>query len=252
MNGKVKQIAKKVVTALAFTAAAAYIVYAILHFNSERDNSLCMGVEVAIMDSCDIQFIHPGDVRNVIKDLEPDLAGKNMNSLNTTEIERILVRRLIAIKDVEVYKTPESKLRINIWQRHPVLRIVKNTGYDCYIDSEGDPMPIPSLDPAYVPIASGFISDTFATNTLYKFAKFLQKDKFWNAQIEQIYVKYNGDVNLVPRVGGQIIEMGKLTNYEEKLEKLEKVYTEAFPEKGWSNYSTINLKFDQQVICTKK
>jgi DNA polymerase-1 len=39
---------------------------------------------------------------------------------------------------------------------------------------------------------------------------------------------------------------------EEKLGKLEKVYTEAFPEKGWSNYSTINLKFDQQVICTKK
>ena len=65
---------------MAFTAAAAYIVYAILHFNRERDNSLCMGVEVAIMDSCDIQFIHPGDVRNVIKDLEPDLAGKNMNA----------------------------------------------------------------------------------------------------------------------------------------------------------------------------
>ncbi|MCQ2208411.1 MAG: hypothetical protein MJZ02_09360 [Paludibacteraceae bacterium] len=252
MNQKVKSIGKKVLTIIAATAVVVYIVYAIFHFNRERDNSLCMGVEVAIMDSSDIQFIHPGDVKNVIKDMEPELAGKNMNSLNTTLIERTLVKRLIAIKDVEVYKTPESKLRINIWQRHPVLRIIKDSGFDCYIDSEGKSMPIPSLDPAYVPVATGVISDTFATNTLFKFAKFLQKDKFWNAQIEQIHVKYNGDVNLVPRVGGHIIEMGKLTNYKEKLDKLEKVYAEAFPEKGWDIYSTINLKFDQQVVCTKK
>ncbi len=252
MNQKVKSIGKKVLTIIAATAVVVYIVYAIFHFNRERDNSLCMGVEVAIMDSSDIQFIHPGDVKNVIKDMEPELAGKNMNSLNTTQIERTLVKRLIAIKDVEVYKTPESKLRINIWQRHPVLRIIKDSGFDCYIDSEGKSMPIPSLDPAYVPVATGVISDTFATNTLFKFAKFLQKDKFWNAQIEQFHVKYNGDVNLVPRVGGHIIEMGKLTNYKEKLDKLEKVYAEAFPEKGWDIYSTINLKFDQQVVCTKK
>ena len=61
--------------------------------------------------------------------------------------------------------------------------------------------------------------------------KFLQKDKFWNAQIEQIYVKYNGDVNLVPRVGGQIIEMGKLTNYEEKLENWKKSIRRLSPKK---------------------
>lgn len=252
MNEKVKVIGKKALTAVAFIAIVVYVVYAIFHFNRERDNSLCMGIEVAIMDSSEIQFIQSSDVINVIKGMEPELAGKNMSRLNTTDIERTLVKKLIAIKDVEVYKTPSSKLQVNIWQRHPVLRVINNTGYDRYIDNDGKSMPIPNLEPAYVPVANGYISDTFATNTLYKFAKFLKSDKFWNAQIEQIYVKHNQEVILVPRVGGHTIEMGKLTNYEEKLNKLEKVYTNAFPEKGWDNYSTINLKFDQQVVCTKK
>lgn len=252
MNEKVKNTAKKVLIGLAFTALSVYMVFAVLHFGNERDNAICMGIDIDIKDSSEIMFIRPSDVKAVIKEMEPDMLGKNMSTLNTTKMERMLVKKLIAIKKVECYKTPDSKLHVNIWQRHPILRIIKNTGYDNYIDTEGKSMPIPSLDPAFVPIATGAINDTTTTRKLYEFALFLQQNKFWNAQIEQIHVKHNGEVNLVPRVGCHIIEMGKLDDYETKLEKLEKLYTEALPRNGWSQYSTVNLKFDQQVICTKK
>ncbi|MCQ2192739.1 MAG: cell division protein FtsQ [Paludibacteraceae bacterium] len=252
MNEKTKMTIKRIATGVAFTVTVAYMLFAIIRFNYDRDNSLCMGLNVTIKDSADIQFIHKGDVQNFINEYEPELHGKNMNLLNTTELERKLTKHLVAIKNIECYKTPDCKLQINIWQRHPILRITKNTGLDYYIDADGCLMPIPSMEPAYVPIASGEIRDSFATGTLYKFAKFLNGDHFWDSQIEQIYVKHNGEVRLVPRVGHHIIEMGKLDNFEEKLDKLEKVYSEAFPEKGWNQYSVINLKFDNQVICTKK
>lgn len=252
MNQKVRHTAIKALAGIAIAAMSAYALFATFHFSHERENAVCLDIEVEIKDSTDIQFIHPDDVNKLVNKLEPGLRGSNMKTLNTTKLERQLVKKLVAVKKVECYKTPDSKLHINIWQRHPLLRIVKNTGYDMYLDQEGRLMPIPSLEPAFVPIATGAIADTFATHSLYEFAKYLKADKLWNAQIEQIHVKSNGEVNLVPRVGCHIIELGKLDNYQEKLGKLEKLYTEALPRKGWNIYSKINLKFDQQVICTRK
>ena len=44
---------------------------------------------------------------------------------------------------------------------------------------------------------------------LYKFGVFLQKNSFWNAQIEQIHVLPGRNIELVPRVGDHIIYLGK-------------------------------------------
>ena len=40
---------------------------------------------------------------------------------------------------------------------------------------------------------------------LYKFGVFLQKNSFWNAQIEQIHVLPGKNIELVPRVGDHLI-----------------------------------------------
>lgn len=251
MNEKVKDIAKKTGIGIAITATVAYILFAYFHFNHIQENSLCKGLDVVIKDSSKIQLLRPYDIRLVVKNILPDLQGTNMNRINTTELERSLVKDLVAIKDIECFKTPDNKLKINIWQRRPILRISRSKG-DYYIDEDGKTMPIPNLVPAFVPVANGEISDTFALKHLYPFAQFLRTDKFWDAQIEQIYVRGPNDVCLVPRVGSQVIEMGSIDNFEEKFENLEKVYHKGFSETGWNTYSVINLKYEKQVICTKK
>ena len=41
--------------------------------------------------------------------------------------------------------------------------------------------------------------------------------------------------------------------YEEKFEKLKMFYTEGLNKTdGWNKYSTINIKYKNQVVCTKK
>jgi cell division protein FtsQ len=80
----------------------------------------------------------------------------------------------------------------------------------------------------------------------------LQKDKFWNAQIEQINVLPTREIELIPLVGDQTIFMGTIYNYEKKLSRLKRFYTEAMNKVGWNKYSRINLEFDNQIICTKK
>ncbi len=63
-----------------------------------------------------------------------------------------------------------------------------------------------------------------AITDLYKFALFLQKDEFWNDQIDQIFVHPDGETELIPRVGSHRIVLGTLDDFETKLQNL-KLFT---------------------------
>jgi cell division protein FtsQ len=87
---------------------------------------------------------------------------------------------------------------------------------------------------------------------IYEFARFVIDDDFWNAQITQVYVNGPNDIELIPRVGSQVILIGNLDDFEKKLEKLKLFYEKALPAEGWNKYKKINLKYSNQIICTKR
>jgi cell division protein FtsQ len=88
-------------------------------------------------------------------------------------------------------------------------------------------------------------------NNLYKLSAFITKDKFLKAQIEQIYVDPKGEFELVPRVGTHIILMGRADNLQDKFERLFVFYRMGLSKTGWSRYNIINIKFKNQVVCSK-
>jgi cell division protein FtsQ len=81
---------------------------------------------------------------------------------------------------------------------------------------------------------------------------YIRSDKFWEAQIVQIYVNGKGEFELIPRVGAHIIEFGKAEDIEEKFEKLWILYNEGFYNTGWNQYDKISLKYKNQAVCTKR
>ena len=113
-------------------------------------------------------------------------------------------------------------------------------------------MPISHRYVAHVPVESGYIEKELATTDLYKFALFLQENDFWNDQVEQIFVHPDNEVELIPRVGNHRIMLGTFEGFEEKLDKLQLFYEQAIPKVGWEKYSIINLKYKNQIVCTKK
>ena len=113
-------------------------------------------------------------------------------------------------------------------------------------------MPISRRYAAHVPIVSGYVEKELAVTDLYKFALFLQENEFWNDQIEQIYVYPDNDIELIPRVGNHRIMLGTLDEFEEKLANLKLFYEQAIPKVGWEKYSMINLKYKNQIVCTKR
>ena len=253
MNPETAKKLKTAGMAAAFAAVAAYVIFAVSHFTFAAEQNICRGVKIDITDSSKVKFIEEKDVRNLMDENGySELRGKSLASINTTKMERMLKKKMSSIKEVDCYKTPDSMICVRISQRHPIVR-VKTQARDYYVDTDGETMPVPEHQPAYVPIASGYINEKFATTRLYEFARFLEGDKFWNALIEQIVVEnYKEEVILVPRVGPQVVRLGTFDNYEQKLYKLKRLYTQAFNKAGWNHYKEINLKFDKQVVCTRK
>lgn len=87
---------------------------------------------------------------------------------------------------------------------------------------------------------------------LFELAKFINEDKFWKSQISQIFINQNNDIEMTPRVGSHNIVLGDANQIEEKFQKLLIFYKKGLNNTGWNNYSTINLKYKNQVVCTKR
>ena len=218
-------------------------------FAHKGEHEICKEVRIVIQDSLEMPFLKLRDVEAVLKRNNISPIGKEMWRIDTYDLSMRLEENQIIRKAV-CYKTPDGTLRIGIYQRNPILRVMGVSG-NYYIDDEGITMPVSYNFTAHLPVATGYVTREMATTELHRFALFLEENKFWRAQIEQIHVLANGEVQLIPKVGEQVILLGNFTNFEKKLDNLLTFYQKGLRKKGWNAYKTINLKYENQVICSK-
>ena len=240
----------RVISIVVATLMSGYILFASFYFSEGRQDMSCKSLQVVVKDSLEKHFISESDLVGLLKIKQLDPRNKPMKSINTELIEEELLKNEM-ISDIQAYKTPAGIIKLEVIQKMPILRILSANG-NYYVDNQGTTMPISSRYVAYVPVVSGYVEKSFAVSDLYKFALFLQENEFWNDQIEQIYVHSDREVELVPRVGNHRIMLGTLDGFEEKLEHLKLFYEQAIPKMGWEKYSMINLKYKNQIVCTKK
>ena len=226
-----------------------YVIFVAVKFSNKNDNQECNGVIIRIIDAEQQQFVTADDIEKILAKNRISFQKKTMDQINCKEIENC-IKINPAVKKVHCYKTPSGGVRIDVSQRTPIMRIMGKTSY--YVDDQKEIMPVSLNFTAYVPIITGNVSKKMATEEICEFVIFLQNDKFWNAQIEQIHVGENAEIVLIPRVGDHEIILGKLDGFETKMEKLKRFYNEGLSKIGWGDYKTINLKFENRVVCKKK
>lgn len=242
-----------------------YLFAALGLVSEEQREMICNRIEVMIADSVSRQFVKREDIVRQVMGSGIPILGVPVNKLEIYRVED-LVSGNPFIRSAEVYKTIGGILTIQIRQREPIIRIMKTNARDFYIDREGFIVPFNGVYPSYVLVANGAIPEPTGHpaglyqvfeagdrwNELYRLARFIEEDDLWKQQIEQIYVKQNGDMELVPRVGAHLILLGKPDKLEEKFNRLEILYGNGFGQSEWNKYEQINIKYDNQVICTKR
>lgn len=262
--GKVKNI-------ILWSLILIYLVV-VFSFVAEKQQALvCNGVDVNITDSLKSGFVTKENIFNLLQRKSPKLIGKNFQDIDLEIIESQICG-FPPVARAEVYKTAGGRLVVEIIQRNPLMRIIDNTNDSYYIDDKGFIMKLSGNFTSHAIIANGNIATRFLitnkTNVLdleekaqgkrviqadlYKLAKYVNNNKFWNAQIQQIFVNFSGDFELIPRVGSNVIIFGDFTDCEAKFDNLMSLYQHGLPAVGWNKYETINLKYKGQVICTKR
>ena len=205
-------------------------------------------------------FIDKEEVDNILKVHRHQLVGRNMESINLHNLENRL-RANPFIESARVYADMDGVIKVEISQRQPVMRVMNQAGQDFYIDQNGLKIPMSSNFTAKVMAVNGYIDeayggklDTLHTNVakdLYKTAQFISKDSLWTAQIAQLYVNANYEIELIPRVGTNRILLGNADSLENKFHNLLVFYKQALPQVGWDRYKVINIKFSNQVVGVK-
>lgn len=256
---------------IALWIIATGLVVAILSFvTKKQNNALCTRINVAFLDTSIYQYIDEAHVIDLVQAETGTIVGQPLSDLNIAKIEKKLNDDPY-IKHAEVYKKINGELSIEVVQRNPVVRVINSRNISFYIGQEGVIMPVSKKVQVRMIIASGHLdfSPDFDTITniqsknfdadkevevlrnLQTLVNFINDNKFWQAQTQQIYVTEKREFELIPLVGNHIIQLGGVDRCEEKFRNLEATYKKGFPVKGWNQFSTINLKYKDQVICKK-
>ena len=101
-------------------------------------------------------------------------------------------------------------------------------------------------------VMTGHVKRSTAGSLYAPLALTISRDSFWNGRVQEVYVTEDGDIELTPSVGNHTIILGDTSKLEDKLSRMKTFYTEGLDKAGWNKYKTISLKYDDQVICTRR
>ncbi len=256
---------KKTIIGTLDIALAVYLVFAITSFNKPDETAkVCTKVAINIADETTNGFLSAAEIKKILQRNQLYPLEKRMAFVQPRGIEDIL-KTSPFVKTAQCYKTQDGHVCINITQRLPIVRIKSSNGDDYYLDDQGGIMPNSKYTSDLI-IATGNISKDYAKNYLGFLSETLMENNLWRNLVEQINILPDKGVEIVPRVGDNIVFIGYLPESRQKderqkmvadyvskkMERLEKFYRYGLSQAGWNKYSYISLEFDNQIICKKR
>jgi cell division protein FtsQ len=263
-------LVKTILNIISWLLIISYLVITLGFVSEKQDQVACDSLDIKIVDTTGNNFINKSEVLAMFKEKKLNLLGKPINFINMAQLESIIYQNN-SVKKVEVFKN-YGILSIEIEQRLPIIRIINIYNQSFYIDYDGKLMPFSPKFTARVLVANGFISDLYfkaktidlmtlngidsmknanVINKLNTIARFIYKDKFWKSQIEQLYIDEKHEIEIVPKIGSHLILFGDIDRLAEKFRNLKVFYYEKINQAGWNKYKVINLKFKNQIVCSK-
>ena len=153
------------------------------------------------------------------------------------------------VEKAAVFLTVQGVLKSVIKQRTPVARVInKKDSY--YIDKEGVKVPLSDNYSARVLLVSG-VKDEDDVSEILPLIDTILKDNFLRKEVVGIEKSDANEYQFSVRSGNYKIDFGNLTEVDVKFKKLKAFYNKTFEDETIQIYKTINVKYHNQVVCTK-
>ena len=260
MSPKWKKILR---TSLILIASAAlgtgYFIFASNESAKGRGDITCRSIGIIVKDSLNNRLIGSRDIMAILEE-GPAVIGIPVDSIDVYALEQMFDGRGEVLKS-EVYCRSTGELCIEIAQRYPAIRFM-GAPVNCYCDGSGFIFPI--TNPADVPVVTGRIplsleegfkgfpddeKERMWLDGIIRLGKYIESHDYWHRQVGQIEVAENGDIVLYLRSGKEYFIFGDCSDIEKKFRKISMFYKNISSLEEAENYTCVNLKFKNQIVC---
>lgn len=173
------------------------------------------------------------------------------------------------VSHAEASTTLDRRLRVKLTEREPYVRFYTTDNASYYIDKNRVIFPTENdhisrvivangqLEPLPIPLQTAFkldhlINKKHAVFSVAKVAEVITHDPFMQVLVDQIYVNEQNEIELTPKIGDAIILIGDTNDISQKIFNISAFFQSRGSDSRLMEYSSINAKFRNQIICTKR
>ena len=230
-----------------------------------RTRVRCARPVVRVEDSAAVRFVRTDEVERWL-----DSAGVRIEGVPLGQVDLMSICRAIEnqphVAGVRASATMRGEVNVSVRQHIPLVRVASETGYDFYADTLGHIIPTAGVEPHDVPLVMGrlyfaFPADFFGTldpkkagrdmeylKNLINFVQFIDSDLFLRGLVAQVYVLPDRSIELWGRTAGQVIEVGGLEDWREKLRKTADFFRQAPRDVAAGRACRMVIKYKDQII----
>ena len=103
-----------------------------------------------------------------------------------------------------------------------------------------------------VPVVQGHFTRKYPATRLLPLIDYVEGDSLLRALVTMYHVMDTNNIIIVPDLSGHVINIGNASDFDNKFAKLKLFYREVMPKKGWNTYDTISVKWNHQIVATRR
>ncbi|MBY0487805.1 MAG: cell division protein FtsQ [Flavobacteriaceae bacterium] len=217
-------------------------------FTSNRNSHRRLTKSEVVFVGDNKNFVKQESVNKLLIENISDVKTIAKEDLNLNKLENSINKHPMVEKS-EVFVSVDGVLKAVVKQKTPIARAFDEFG-SFYIDYEGNRMPLSDVNTARVPLISGVI-DAKNEKKLSEVLKMIYDDEFLKKNIIGVEILSDESLMMTNRNFSYQIEFGKMMNVERKFKNYKAFFQKAVLDSTLYKYKRINLRFTQQVVCTK-
>ena len=226
------------------------LIAGILWARYKSQGEVCESVEVEVINADSTSFVTP---EGVLSDLEHQglkFVGKRMAEIQASDVEEILGNSPY-LEFADIVKCQDGRLLIRVSQLLPVLRVFDGEN-SYYVNRAGKRMDASVYYHTDVPVVQGHFTKQYPPTKLLPLIDYVESDSLLRSLVTMYCVRDSNNVILVPQISGHVVNIGNASGFENKFAKLLLFYREVMPKRGWNTFDTISVKWDHQIVATRR
>jgi cell division protein FtsQ len=224
------------------------LVIFLFSFTSNRNNNRKLSKAVVVFVGDNAPFVDQETVNKLLIENNKDAKSIGKDKLDLNRLEKVLNAQEM-IEKSDVFVSIDGVLKAVVKQKTPIARVFDGDN-SFYIDYEGNTMPLSANFTARVPLVSGEINKK-NSEELAELFRIIYDDAFLKKNIIGVQIMPNGSLKMLNRNYNYQIDFGGTVRMKAKFNNYKAFFQKAVLDSSLYKYKKIDLRFAQQVVCTK-